>query len=284
MITNLFDINTIRIIETIPEGRGRTGKNLFLALPFALLPGGEPFKPKYELANNKKELFDYLDKIADEIHKFKIMPIIHIEAHGNEKGIDVGEEDFVKWFELVEKFKEINLRMCNNLFVVMSACEGVNLQKIFTEAAKSSGSLDRSPIFAFIGSPNEIAVKNAQDDFLRFYNKLLETNNNTGHKNLNEAFEALKKNGTDYRFISCLGIFIRHYPEMLKKIDSNKYGDTIIERVYNKARDKFFMIDICSNNAIRFPLPFSKIREIEKEFQRMEKETVETVQNSLTLG
>ena len=208
------------------------------------------------------------------------MPIIHIEAHGNEEGIGVGEEDFVKWFELVEKFKKINLTMCNNLLVVMSACKGINLQKIFVEAAKSSASLDISPIFALIGSPNEITMKNARDDFLRFYNKLLETNNNTGHKNLNEAFEALIKDGTDYKFISCLDIFIRNYIEVLKKIYSDKYKDTFIEHAFehafNKSRDKFLMIDICSNNSSRFSLSFSEIREIEKEFQRMEKETVET--------
>jgi len=75
------------------------------------------------------QLFDLLEEIADNVKKHDEMPLLHFETHGSKEGLTLTNA-YVSYIELLPDLRKINVLTCNNLFIIVAACQGVYLRDI----------------------------------------------------------------------------------------------------------------------------------------------------------
>lgn len=97
----------------------------------------------------REELFQTLNEIIEKIKNDKLFPILHLEMHGFENGIQLASNEIVRWDELMEFFREINILLSNELVIMMSMCMGVSIIS-YIDPSK------RAPFRAIIGTTREI--------------------------------------------------------------------------------------------------------------------------------
>lgn len=193
--------NKIWVIESLPSGEMRTGKNLFenqlenakqvqqgLVIDFA-----DPI--------TKCELFDALGEIRNEALS-GTYPIIHFDCHGCENGLETASGELVKWDEIREILIEINRSTRLNLMIVIAACNGAHL-------IKTSTKLDAAPFWAIIGPKKKVSAGHIQDNFGRFYESFL--SDLDGDKAINILNEGAGRQDRVYHFLSAAGLFSRAY-------------------------------------------------------------------------
>ena len=167
-----FQFNRIYVVETLLEPDTRTGKNLFHDL----------FKPScrrlpwleasYHHVTTKKRLFELLAQIKRDAQDGFTFPWIHIEGHGNPKGLAVGrgaDKTIVPWEDLAPELRKINVITRNNLMLVAATCHGSNLFKGIRVA-------ERAPFFGFIAPIKEVTEQEVEEGFLTFYESILNSN------------------------------------------------------------------------------------------------------------
>jgi len=222
-----------------------------------------------------------LDKIKNECLT-GTYPMIHFECHGGPEGLQLGNNEVIKWEDLRDSLIGINLASKLNLVIVVAACNGIHLIKVSTQ-------LDRAPYWAVIGPTKEVMELDVKRDFGEFYRTLFEGFNG------DDAVLALNRGvtGSDrpYQFRTSVGLFKRAYIEYHKKncIGKGKrvrvenlvtaaMGDTscktlgvreVRKRIkeglakedehFEKMKNKFFFIDLYSENGARFPITYNDI-------------------------
>ncbi|MBF0568051.1 MAG: hypothetical protein HQK95_04210, partial [Nitrospirae bacterium] len=131
---------------------------------------------------DKASFLSELKHIEKEVLSEKHYPIIHIDVHGDENGIEVSSGEVIKWSELQPYLRNINIACCNELLVVLAACKGANLYKVFLP-------IDRATLWCLIGADEDILGHDVRDSFQAFYEELL-TSGDFGKalNQLNNAF------------------------------------------------------------------------------------------------
>jgi hypothetical protein len=155
--------NATIILDCLPENDLQTAKRLYDDLIH--LDTGINYR-KIDSADKLRAQFLIL---KNECAK-GMLPIIHIEAHGNsERGIFVGnkEENF-SWNELVESLRDINILTKNNTGVILASCFGLY--------AISQIKISRPTPFAFlIGSQQKVEAGVFERCTIQFHEKLIKT-------------------------------------------------------------------------------------------------------------
>jgi len=281
MSGNIF--NKLWVIESLPSGELRTGKNLFdnqldkakqvqndLVVEFA-----EPI--------TKAELFEVLEKIRSEAVS-GIYPMLHFECHGCEDGLGTASGELVEWDEIREILIEINRSTKLNLMIIIAACNGAHLIKVSTK-------LDAAPFWAIIGPEVEVTAGHIQDNFGRFYESFF--SDLDGDKAINILNEGAAHSDRTFHFLSAAGLFSRAYrtyykshcvgkgkkerieqlvTEAMKNPDVKirgvswarqqvKQGLACEDQHFEKLRKRFFFIDQFPENDERFPLSREQIVE-----------------------
>jgi len=126
-----------------------------------------PIHVRYTPVGTKRQFFQTLQAIAEEARLYSRIPILHIEAHGCDKGIEVTSGEFIEWAELKDALAEINAITGLNLLVLMSACGGAHLLSIIQPA-------DRAPVYAMIGPHRVVKAWEIETGSLAFYRTLFE--------------------------------------------------------------------------------------------------------------
>ena len=114
----------VYIIESLPDGDLRTGRNLDEKLKQEWLYNDD-YDSIYKVVNYKGELKQILFEIAEIVkaqdnHTFYIL---QFEAHGSERGMHLSSNEVVTWGELFSMIRPINIYMNDTLFVVLSMCD-----------------------------------------------------------------------------------------------------------------------------------------------------------------
>jgi len=115
--------------------------------------------------NSSEELFEdlgILQQLADDGKRF----LIHIVAHGDEDGIQIGN-DCVDWPDLLQNLQSINQKTGNSLILNMSTCKGLYGARI----VPVGGCL---PFFGIIGAKKDLSVQDALNANKIMYKKWLE--------------------------------------------------------------------------------------------------------------
>lgn len=164
-----FQFNHVYVVETLFEPDTRTGKNLFQDVLKPSRYHHPWLSASYHPVANKKQLFALLADIKREALGGQVFPWLHIEGHGNTKGLEVGkggERTIVKWEDLGHEFRKINVATKNNLMLVVASCYG-------SEVYKGIRVADRAPFFGFIAPIKEVTEQEVEEGFNAFYTRIL---------------------------------------------------------------------------------------------------------------
>ena len=123
-INTYIDKCIVYIIESLPDGDLKTGRNLYEKLKQEWLYN-EDYDSTYEIVNSKDDLRKLLWEIAEVVkakdnHTFYIL---QFETHGSEKGMCLSSNEEVTWGELFSMIRPINIHMNDTLLVVLSMCD-----------------------------------------------------------------------------------------------------------------------------------------------------------------
>lgn len=284
--TSQCGFNTICIAESLGESEPKTGNHLFNDLENwikALRPGiGVSHFP----ISDTQSLVNWLELIKEAALSKGCIPIIHIEAHGSEEGIQLNSGEFVKWKDIEYLLREINILTRNNLLLVVAACfgaHGIHIAEV----------LEPTPFFGIIGPNVEVSFGECATGYQKFYQSLLtDLNLTTAIQELNSV---LKDDNKNFQFHSAQDLFIEAGISFLKNHNSAKARkerqEQLVSRILaspagnqftlKKARDfvtkayrndtptvienfyrNFMMLDKYPENEDRFKLSFEEIKEI----------------------
>jgi hypothetical protein len=115
--------------------------------------------------NNRIEFFDVLYNIIDKIRNDEYIPILQIETHGYEDGIELSSSEIITWEEVIAETRKINILLKNKLALFICACEGNSI----------IGSIDpsqRAPFRFLISSFKKRYPVEILDAFTEFYNSI----------------------------------------------------------------------------------------------------------------
>ena len=224
-----FKFNRIIIIESLGNNDERTGKNLYDNLCGIF---GEQ-TAEYHYVTNHGGFLCILEQIEYRTKNNGLIPIVHIEVHGNEEGIFFESLEQISWNGIFQPFLKINLATGNNLTVVLAACYGLNLRNIFARAG-----IERAPAYAVLGPNRKVFSSEIETFFKDFYKKLFDSLNpaealNTSSYNITEKV---------FEMHDCISIFSAAY---LKYINNNVKNETGMKKRINKItkdieREKYF--------------------------------------------
>lgn len=198
--------NKLWVIESLPQGELRTGKNLFDNQLDKAKSAHQDLDVEFTNPMTKSDLIEVLEKIKNEALS-GIYPMIHFECHGCKEGLGTACGDLVKWDEIREILIEINRSTKLNLMIVIAACNGAHLIKV-------SNKLDAAPFWAMIGPNVEVTAGQLQNNFGQFYESFFFDLN--GDKAITILNEGATHQDRTYHFYSAAGIFSKAFREYYK--------------------------------------------------------------------
>lgn len=158
--------NTVYVIESPREGDAKTGLALYESVLAPADAEIHDFFAEYHPIETSTDLFRVLAMIGNDCQQHNRGPIIHIEAHGNEEGLELRDGTLVPWRQISGQFALINEACRMNLVVIAAMCSGWYL----TGALMPS---DRAPVFALVGPPGLLSAGEIEDATKRFYRALV---------------------------------------------------------------------------------------------------------------
>jgi hypothetical protein len=213
-----------------------------------------------------------------------MIPVLHLESHGDENGLGgpdgAGGKEVLSWDELTDPLQELNLMTRCNLVVVVAACIGFAGIMALVRGP-------RAPAIALIGPDADIMVSNLLSATKEFYRRWMDEN-----PNLDEIVDSASREAGSvsfdwepfavlaYNALAEQLIFSMRQDEQRKKkdqfrqrmIEENLWPAAEIERrlshvfspsyqanLTQQLWDKMFMIDLYPNNRKRFEVNWSEI-------------------------
>lgn len=164
--------NKIAIIQSLPKNNRPTGTRL--CEDIEAVNDYYDLQLKIELHNikTKNDFNNLLSKLANEARTAGLLPILHIETHGDEHGLQFSSGEQITWTEIKAPLTELNIQTKNNLFVTLAACKGAYLINVL-------GLTDRAPCCGLIGPTIDIHTCDVEHYGI-FYRELLTTGDGDG--------------------------------------------------------------------------------------------------------
>lgn len=181
---NTFEFNKIFVLESL-FGERRTGKELYQdILHWQKFRHGGKLQTEFIEIGNKRDFNTFFEKLSYECKMEAIIPILHLEIHGNSSGLQLISDEILSWKELYNYLVAINIIIKNNLFLTLGVCEGAYLM--------SQIKPDKPvPFYGFIGSFQKITSEDIIIRFSAFYTEFLES------FSVNKAINMLFKSNPD---------------------------------------------------------------------------------------
>lgn len=202
-MTTKFSFNTIYIIESLFEGDKKTGQNLYNDLIKWRTLKEDNLHSKLFTLEHKLDFYKVFNEIQAEIAK-GFSPFIHFEVHGasNKDGIILASKELIKWEELAEETRKINIATKNNLAISLATCYGayfiktIDIKKV-------------APFSCCVSAIDKIKMIDVEVDFTSFFETVLASTD------FNAAVDALNKTVSyKYHFFSAELFFEQVYKEI----------------------------------------------------------------------
>lgn len=273
-------IDTVVVIESLRPGDLKTGTGLFdqVIRPLAVQ---QNLRSVFRAVRSKKAFFTYLNQLTTECRQGGHSPVLHIECHGSEDGIEIAGE-FVAWKELKPYLIALNTVSQLNLLVVLVACSGGHLARVVTP-------VDRAPVWGLLGPKKPMEAGRLFRDLSAFYRTFLSTLD--GRRALEAMNGGPPSPSWSYSFIPSEWFFKVAYRSYVNQETTPhalaRRADWIVAQVllrralpkaaasrlrrqtlrqlgnqehfFNEFRRRFFMTDLYPRNALRFPLSYSDV-------------------------
>ena len=120
--------------------------------------------------NSKLEFLGALETIRRAEVMQLANPVIHLEMHGNENGLEINNSEIVSWQELQFFLLQLNGICGNNLFVTMATCKGGYIHKTINPSMWT-------PFWGFVGPFEEVTGAEILANYSPFYDEFLQSCN-----------------------------------------------------------------------------------------------------------
>jgi hypothetical protein len=276
--------NAIYVIESLKPGDPKTGTDLYDQTIYPVTRRLDGLHAQFFPAQNRDDLIQRLADIGRAVRLDHRLPLIHIEAHGTDDGLELADETQITWRELVPILGDINQACRMHLIVVAISCRGANLLHALLPA-------DRAPLFMLVGPRGDMTHAQLLEATSRFYEALVEAL--LAGEDINGALNAMN-NGLDYdqwllrpytAEILCCRAF-RQFLEQETPEERSEYEDKVVAEVareqnldvlqaaalrqrvrldlldreahYDRIRETFLMLDLFPENRPHFGLTFER--------------------------
>lgn len=166
MDSNRF--NQILVVDSIPTGEYNTARRLFEDLETYAAAYSPSPAIRYIRVNNAAEFFQCIQTAKDNAQQHDIIPMLHIECHGDEDGFQFADGSLADWDKLKVPITELNVATGLNLMVAVAACTGGALAKVMRMG-------DRAPFWGLIGPTRTLTAGELEKAYAALYLTLLST-------------------------------------------------------------------------------------------------------------
>jgi hypothetical protein len=165
----VLEIDSIEIIDSIPEDEMQTGKHLYDHILDLRAPFDDPLWTvrRHEISS-EGVLRTLLAALAARAEHDGTFSLIHLECHGAEDHIRLANGDLVTWPEISEPLRSLNRASRNRLIAVWAACEGIHsIKSIFGSITKGT------PMRLAMGPDKQVEAGHLGDGMKAFYTELI---------------------------------------------------------------------------------------------------------------
>lgn len=261
------NFNQILIVDSLPEGQLNTAARLFGdARDWARVIGDVPHIASVRIPSSGAFL-DLLAQLAHQASREPYAPLLHIECHGGEGGLEFADGSWLTWDDMKPAFVDLNVATRLNLITVVAACHGGAIAS-FVRAEH------RAPFWAFLAPKRQISAGDLEAALSAFYQALLMT------RSSERAMGALRatRAGNEFWQLSAQTIYRliveyyaeRHLTDEAVQLRAEALRARAAERgadwtqaqveamirdpgIFERFRMEFFMIDLYPEHAERFP-------------------------------
>lgn len=160
--------NQILVVDSIPVGDRNTAKRLMEDLGSYSVAYPPSPAVRYVRVETSDEFIELINICRKDALKQDIIPMLHIECHGGEDGLQFADESLADWEELKLPITELNVATGLNLMIAVAACTGGALAKIIRMS-------DRAPFWGLIGPTKTIMPDALEKAYCALYLTLLKT-------------------------------------------------------------------------------------------------------------
>ena len=176
---------------------------------------------KFHKVENINQFFAVIENY---ISNSSFMPsgiVIHLEMHGDKelKGLIFSNGSLIKWEQLVDLFRKINVMSCNNLFITMGTCNGRYLYR-GVKAEK------KSPYSAYISASIEVSQEEVYTKFGKLFEELITCGN------IVESYLKIEKTKSNFFFKDSETTFEEAFESTMQKFTANS---VLREQMLNKS-------------------------------------------------
>jgi hypothetical protein len=127
---------------------------------------------------SKKNLVKRLHELGNEAEQGRIVPLLHFEAHGNMKGMEIRPGELMEWSSLLNLTRRINIATHNNLLLSFAVCSAGFLYP-------EIDIMKPAPFHGFVSSIHDIHFGAMEAGYNAFFDTMLRTNS------MNKALDVL---------------------------------------------------------------------------------------------
>lgn len=166
MDSNRF--NQILVVDSIPTGDSNTAKRLFEDIQTYASAYSPSPAVHYVRVESGDEFIQCILKCRKDADEQDIVPMLHIECHGGEDGLQFADGSLADWEKLKLPITELNIATRLNLMIAVAACTGGALAKVMRVS-------DRAPFWGLIGPTQSLMPEELEKAFSALYLTLLRT-------------------------------------------------------------------------------------------------------------
>lgn len=266
--------NQILVVDSIPTGEFNTAKRLFEDLKTYASAYSPSPAVHYARVESGDELIQCISMCRKDADEQDIIPMLHIECHGDEDGFQFADGSLADWDELKLPITELNVATRLNLLIAVAACTGGALGKVVRMS-------DRAPFWGLIGPTKTLTAATLERAYRALYLTLLSTKSPAKAV---EAMDAATEPGLFWRTTSqglfekgwagykreycsaeALEVRAKRMRERLEKL-SDKSPPSVADfknrlvnhepKAFERFRATFFMYDLFPEHSSRFPVEY----------------------------
>lgn len=272
MDSNRF--NQILVVDSIPKGEYNTATRLFEDLETYATAYSPSPTVRYMRVENAAEFFQCLLMAKEYAEQHDVIPMLHIECHGDEDGFQFADGSLADWDEIKVPITELNVATGLNLMIAVAACTGGALAKVMRMG-------DRVPFWGLIGPTRTLTAGELEKAYVALYLTLLST------KSPADAVTAMEQATTPGLFwrTTAQGLFEKVWRSyktehctiaalemrggrMMERLSESGVSalpsmDQLLSRfiahepiAFARYRQTFFMCDIFPEHSNRFPIEY----------------------------
>ena len=118
----------------------------------------------------KNDFKTSLNKVKEEAST-GLIPLIHIDCHGDTTGLKLESKARINWNELINHLTEINILTRNNLWVCLAVCDAAHIMKIVQDGVVPP---KRAPFYGCV-APTQKIGGDELNKFELFYKELIQS-------------------------------------------------------------------------------------------------------------